>query len=151
MLSPDAPAEQIEKLRRGDVTPVRSLGELSNAALAFITLVTIDVVMKTAGFFRFYELIRRFPTADDTLADDRTIQRTCRAVDRAATYYFKRAWCLQRSATAVCLLRRRGVPAQLVIGAERMPFYSHAWVEVNGEVVNDHPEVQRQNTVLERC
>jgi hypothetical protein len=72
------------------------------------------------------------------------------AVDEACVWYFKRAPCLQRSAVATWLLRRYGIPASLVIGYRPMPFESHAWVEINGAIVNDRPQYQRFFTVLDR-
>jgi len=59
--------------------------------------------------------------------------------------------CLQRSAATACLLKRFGVSAQLVIGAQQMPFKAHAWVEVDGVVVNDKPYTSEIYTVLDRC
>jgi hypothetical protein len=38
-----------------------------------------------------------------------------------------------------------------VIGARKLPFGAHAWVEVGGEIINNHPIVQEQFAVLERC
>jgi hypothetical protein len=65
------------------------------------------------------------------------------AINTACVLYFKQVQCLQRSAALVCLLRQLGTPAQLVIGAQQLPFRAHAWVEVNGVVVNDStPSVQ---------
>lgn len=53
--------------------------------------------------------------------------------------------CLGRSLVLWFLLRRRGVDAELVIGAEaprggELP--AHAWVEVAGEPVNDALDVR---------
>jgi hypothetical protein len=62
----------------------------------------------------------------------------------------KRAACLQRSAVATWLLRRHGVPAELVIGYRPLPFESHAWVEVDGQVVNDLPQYKKVFKVLDR-
>ena len=76
--------------------------------------------------------------------------RVCRAVEEACIWYFKRAYCLQRSAVAAWMLRRRGVAAQLVIGFRPAPVDSHAWVEVNGSVVNDRPQYQKFFRVLDR-
>jgi hypothetical protein len=59
--------------------------------------------------------------------------------------------CLQRSAVMVFLLRSSGVNAKLVIGCQKLPFLMHAWVEVDGEVVDEKPRVQRIHQVLERC
>jgi hypothetical protein len=75
----------------------------------------------------------------------------CQAMDLASVLYFKRALCLQRSAATACLLRRCGWDAQMVIGAQLLPFQSHAWVEIEGCVVNDKPYITEIFQVLERC
>jgi hypothetical protein len=41
--------------------------------------------------------------------------------------------------------------AEMVIGAQLLPFQSHAWVEINGEVANDKPYITEIFEVLERC
>jgi hypothetical protein len=51
---------------------------------------------------------------------------------------------------ATWLLRRQGIAAELVIGYRPLPFESHAWVEVDGRVVNDRSQYQRAFTVLHR-
>ena len=72
------------------------------------------------------------------------------AVDEACVWYVKRAACLQRSFVATRLLRRYGFAAEMVIGCRPLPFESHAWVEVDGQVVNDRPQYQRAFIVLDR-
>jgi hypothetical protein len=72
------------------------------------------------------------------------------AVDEACVWYVKRAACLQRSVVATRLLRRYGFAAEMVIGCRPLPFESHAWVEVDGVVVNDLPQYRRAFTVLSR-
>jgi hypothetical protein len=74
----------------------------------------------------------------------------CWCVEEACVWYWKRSYCLQRSTVATWLLRRRGVPADLVIGFRPTPIDSHAWVEVNGVVVNDRPQYKKFYRVLER-
>jgi hypothetical protein len=49
---------------------------------------------------------------------------------------------LQHSAVVTCLLRRRGVAAEMILAAQEFPPKAHAWVEVAGEVVNDSPDVK---------
>jgi hypothetical protein len=73
------------------------------------------------------------------------------AMDLACVFYFKRVLCLQRSAATAVLLRRHGWKAEMVIGAQLFPFQSHAWVEIDGCVVNDKPYVAEVFQVLERC
>ena len=72
------------------------------------------------------------------------------AVDEACVWYVRRVLCLQRSAVAVWLLRRHGLPAHLVIGYRPIPFESHAWAELDGKVINDRPQYQNVFTVLDR-
>jgi hypothetical protein len=117
-------------------------------AHAWCALAAFDLVL-LAGFARAHERVRAYPV--------RLRRRhACRqeevvwAVDEACVWYLKQAPCLQRSAVATRLLRRHGVPAQLVIGYRALPFESHAWVEVDGQVVNDRPQYQKFFTVLER-
>jgi hypothetical protein len=72
-------------------------------------------------------------------------------MDYACVFYVKRVLCLQRSAATTILLRRYGWSAEMVIGAQILPFKSHAWCEIKGEVVNDKPYMKDIYQVLERC
>jgi len=74
-----------------------------------------------------------------------------RASDLAAVLYFKEVKCLQRYASVARLLRKHGFPAELVIGIQQVPFRAHAWVEMNGSVVNDKAYVSQMYSVIERC
>ncbi|HEX6098732.1 MAG TPA: lasso peptide biosynthesis B2 protein [Thermoanaerobaculia bacterium] len=121
------------------------------SAFAYAVLVVVDLLMKFGGFRRLHRFVQKFPVRRRTREDEQTAHRICGAVDRAASLYVKRAWCLQRSVVAVCLLRLAGYPAELVIGARRTPFYAHAWAEIGDRVVNDETGVQTYYGVLERC
>jgi hypothetical protein len=59
--------------------------------------------------------------------------------------------CLQRSAATTVLMRRHGLGAEMVIGAQMIPYAFHAWVEINHVVVNDRPYMLDIYQVLERC
>lgn len=72
------------------------------------------------------------------------------AINRAASFYYRRRWCLQRSAACAYLLRRQGFPVDLVFGVQVLPFIAHAWVECGGQVINDNPELTRSFAVLHR-
>jgi hypothetical protein len=74
----------------------------------------------------------------------------CEAVRSAAPLYWKPIRCLQRSIVTARLMRRRGILAEVVIGYRTAPFFSHAWVEVAGRVVNDSPVYRTKLQVLER-
>lgn len=74
----------------------------------------------------------------------------CRAIDAACIWFWKEISCLHRSAVTARLLKRHGVRAQMVIGAQSLPFEAHAWVEVDGRVVNDRPYVGQIYAELDR-
>ena len=74
----------------------------------------------------------------------------CDAVRSVTPFYWKPIRCLQRSIVTARLMRRRGIAAEVVIGYQAMPFFSHAWVEVGGRLANDSPSYQKRLQVLER-
>ena len=110
----------------------------------------MDLLVKQRGFPGLYRRLASWPVRADRRRVPSRIGEICSAVDRAAALYFKRAWCLQRSATATFLLRRAGFPAEMVIGVQSMPFAAHAWVELGGEVANDRPGIRETYRVIER-
>ena len=68
----------------------------------------------------------------------------CDAVQLATCFYWKPVLCLQRAVCTVRLLRRHGIFARLVIGYRPSPFFSHAWVEVDGRVVYGSAAYQKR-------
>jgi hypothetical protein len=133
--------------------PARSIGEFADTVKGWLLLVAIDLLVKLGGFDRFYRIIGAASVRGTAREADRPriIGSVCGSLDRAATCYFKRARCLQRSAASVWFLRRRGIPAELVIGVNKFPFYAHAWAEVGGTVVNDDPTVRERYQEISRC
>jgi hypothetical protein len=71
------------------------------------------------------------------------VEETARRVALAAAFYPARALCLEQSLALSVLLRRRGVAAELRIGAQALPFRAHAWVEVAGQAINERADVAR--------
>lgn len=57
------------------------------------------------------------------------------AVLDACVLYIKPVLCLQRAFVTARMLRRRGIPAELVIGYQSAPIRSHAWVTVHKQTV----------------
>jgi hypothetical protein len=117
---------------------------------AYWKLIYFDLYLARVNFAALHLRVRQFPLGRGILSGDITA-RVCAAVDMACIWYWKEVLCLQRSAATACLLRQCGVPAQMVIGAQQMPFKAHAWVEVEGRIVNDKPYVRDRYAVLERC
>jgi hypothetical protein len=117
---------------------------------AYSKLIHFDRYLARRDFSGLYHEVRAFPASQQMPPPDAT-ERICSAMDMACIWYWKQALCLQRSAATACLLKRYGVPAQMVIGARQIPFKAHAWVEVDGRVVNDKTYAAEIYAVLERC
>src|SRR5258706_15804030 len=77
-------------------------------------LLLFDLLSAT-GFASGHAFTRERQTAQRSPNPDVTA-RVCRAVGEACIWYFKRAYCLQRSSVTTWMLRRRGAAAQLVFG-----------------------------------
>lgn len=121
-----------------------------NTVAAFVGVAMINVVLRVGGFRALHYAVKRWPVSSST-ASPEAQQEVCNSVDRATNWYPSQAMCLQRSAITACLLRQYGVLAQFVIGCRKIPFKAHAWVEVEGHVINDKRQVQEFYSVLERC
>ena len=117
---------------------------------AWLLLLYLDVLAKIRGFSALQAKVQQEPHVSGSL-HGLSVAEVSSAVDVASVFYFKRVLCLQRSAATAILLRRHGWPADMVIGARMIPFASHAWVELAGNVVNDKPYVREMYQVLKRC
>jgi hypothetical protein len=117
---------------------------------AYVMLIYFDFYLARRDFAALYKAVGQYPVHRRTSRPD-AVERICSSVDMACIWYWKQALCLQRSAATTCLLRRHGVHAKMVIGAQHMPFKAHAWVEVDRRVVNDKPYTPEMYAVLDRC
>ena len=120
------------------------------AIAAFFALGTTDILLKLVSFSALYHTVKEWPV-NSKKANAETVDRVRAAILTAMTWYPKQAMCLQRSAVTTCVLRSAGVQAEMIIGCQRLPFLAHAWVEVDGKVINDKPQVQLTHTILDRC
>jgi len=117
---------------------------------AYLRLIQFDFYLARGDFQALYDKVRNHPIGGSPASPD-AAEKICSAMDMACIWYWKEALCLQRSAATACLLRRHGVRAEMVIGAQQIPFKSHAWVEADGRVVNDKPYMSEMYSVLDRC
>jgi hypothetical protein len=117
---------------------------------AYLRLIQFDVHLARGDFAALYDKIRNFPI-DQKPPSPNAVEQICSAVDMACIWYWKEVLCLQRSAATTCLLKQHGVSAQMVIGAQLIPFKAHAWVEVESCVVNDKAYTRELYSVLDRC
>lgn len=117
---------------------------------AYYKLVQFEVYLARDDFGALHHKVRTCSLARKSWSRE-DIAKICRAVDIACIWYWKQTFCLQRSAATTCLLKQHGIPAQMVIGGQQVPFRTHAWVEVDGQVVNDKPYMRERYAVLDLC
>lgn len=119
---------------------------------AVLVLAVMGIAMRVGGMAMLHRIVRNCPILGPASQERQPaiIRTWTAALDQAHTLYLSRTWCLQRAATLACLLRLSGVEGTVVIGVQTMPFYAHAWVEVNGAVVNDEPSLPIEYRVISR-
>jgi hypothetical protein len=101
--------------------------------------------LRLAGFRRWKAVLAWFVPGLSVLgrASGPAAADSARAIARlqqaAASHLFFRANCLEQSLTLWWLLRRRGIAAELRVGARKDAgrFEAHAWVEFEGAILND--------------
>ncbi|HET9714352.1 MAG TPA: lasso peptide biosynthesis B2 protein [Pyrinomonadaceae bacterium] len=146
--APSAPFDQSQEIDAEVDQPTRV--SKRETFTAFVGLFAFDLLVKFAGFEALIKKVESWPTAEPRKTDREICRRVRAIVDRAQMYYPKKAMCLQHSAVVTCLLRRRGVPAEMVLGARAFPPKAHAWAEVMNEVVSDSPVVKAKYKELRR-
>jgi hypothetical protein len=126
-----------------------SFGRIALAVRAMWGLCRYDLVVATSGFRGVHRKLQGLGCGRRSSRSDLevVVPRTVAAV---SSFYWKPVLCLQRSVVGAVLLRHYGIEAQVVIGCRAVPFACHAWVEVDGRVVNDSSGYQRKLRVLER-
>ena len=117
---------------------------------AYLELIRLEYALARKDFSSIYNHVHTTPVCVHARSTIRA-EQVCRAIEVAAALYFKQALCLQRSAATACLLKKHGFSGELVIGVQHLPFIAHAWVELDGSVVNDKPYMPQIYSVLTRC
>jgi hypothetical protein len=110
---------------------------------ALYELVRYELVVALFDSGRILSQLQRQPVSTQSTSTEleQTISDT---VLLATCFYWKPVLCLQRAVCTVRLLRRHGINARLVIGYRPSPFFSHAWVEVDGRVVYGSAAYQKR-------
>ncbi len=138
----------LEKWRRFRNRPSKDRTLILQAAV-FLPLT--HVALRMIGFRRWKELIenvllasspsRNIPASFVREASGRAV----RAVRSVEVHGPVRSSCLERSLTLWWLLRREGIAGELHVGARKQSnhFEAHAWVELDGQVLNDDDDVHQ--------
>jgi len=114
-------------------------------------LLAYDAICACCSFETIYTMVSRWKVASNEGNAQDELDHVCAAVNYACIWYPKHALCLQRAFVTTYLLRKHGLEARMVLGAQKIPFQAHAWVEVNGRAVNERSDVQATYSVWDRC
>lgn len=116
-----------------------TLAVLRAAAL----LILARFALLTLGFHRTATIVSRFSRPGTSRLDpDHAQVRECNyVVSMAAALVPARILCLERSLILYHELKRKGMPAALCLGVRAQPFGAHAWVILDGNPINEVPEV----------
>jgi Transglutaminase-like superfamily len=117
---------------------------------AWVYLLLFEFAMRSQDMRTLHRSVRDCSVGPRKSDGGPSSEVLCRAMDYACVLYFKQVLCLQRSSATTLLLRRHGWDAMMVIGVQIIPFKAHAWVEIDGTVVNDKPYIPEIYRVLER-
>jgi len=118
---------------------------------ALFALFAYDVVCRSCSFEAIYVMVKHWSISHKNGDEQNAVDRVCNAVNYACIWYPKQVLCLQRSFVTTYLLRKHNVDAHMVLGAQKLPFKAHAWVEVDGRAVNERSNVQATYAVWDRC
>jgi hypothetical protein len=109
---------------------------------ALLRLAAVELRLRREGFRRMVERAP-MPVTTPSARDDAHARagRYAGLLERASRVPFLRGRCLQRSLALHLWLRGEGLASDLRIGVRKDggALRAHAWVELGGQVVNDHP------------
>jgi hypothetical protein len=115
-----------------------------------IMIALLKLSLRVRGYKRTIEWMRRrvenVPVRTDV--DPTVVKAAEWWVAMAAAFYPGRAQCLERSLVLYYVLRRQGVPVKYCHGVQPSPLTAHAWIEYQGDVINDVPERVREFSKL---
>jgi len=131
----------------------------SDRALVIRAMFLLPIVaasLKTVGLRRTQSWLTRnslgpmVPPTEQTRAN---VRRAAQMVAAACRQLPPRSGCLPRTIVLWSLLRHRGIDSDVRIGVRadtEAEFQAHAWLEWNGEVINDAGDVARQYLPFDR-
>ena len=102
-------------------------------------LPAVSVGLRLVGLRRMIALGEALAAASRRRGEGepRDVARTAWLVEIAGRFCLPRPTCLAKALVVFSLLRRRGLPAELVIGVSKTqgPLEGHAWVELGGAAI----------------
>jgi hypothetical protein len=148
-------------MRTSNLNKLRRLSS-NDRRLLFESVVLLPLIHAGLSLMGYHRLRARleklFPlkTVDPSTSDPTIVQRAweiTRVISIAAQYGIYRASCLRRALLLWGLLRREGIESRLCFGVRVFEgrLEAHAWVDYNGNAINDSTHVSEQYQVLQEA
>ncbi len=123
-----------------------------------VLLPLIALGLRLLGFRRLQVALAKLTPNHEPAFDGRSestrgvVQVVVRMAAAASREGLTHGNCLEQSLALWWLLRRRDIPAQLRIGVQKQgsQFRAHAWVEVDGAVLNDRDDAHQEYAAFAR-
>jgi hypothetical protein len=118
-------------------------------AEAWLTVAWVDMAVRWLPYRLWRPWLRVVPPTGRASAHD--LKTLADWVEIGASHYPRPVSCLPRALALRAMLSRRGLSASVRIGAGRQgeTVLAHAWVEHDGQVLNDAPDVRERYIPLE--
>jgi hypothetical protein len=124
---------------------------------AIILLPFIHIALVLLGYSRLQEMLVRIagllPKSESRSGAEnlRQAREISGIVSIAAQHGMFKATCLRRSILVWWLLLRKGIPSRICFGVSMLNqrLEAHAWVELEGIIINDSADVRDRYCVLE--
>jgi hypothetical protein len=128
--------------------------ERSLLVQAFILLPLVAFSLQLWGMQRTQKALSQFSSQAISMSSEALltqVQKTARIVGMATQYSQLWTNCLKKSLVLWFLLHRQGIVSELRIGVRRESgeFQAHAWVEYQGIILNDTPNVRSSYAMFE--
>lgn len=126
---------------------------IKNIAEAFLQLAKVHRSLKAHGMQQVVESVKRSEkkfsqTSELFIPQEEEIRTLACAIDAASILYPKKTLCLAWATTYTLLALKKRWKCNLMIGVQTTPFYAHAWADLDGKVVHDHPVVAQSLSII---
>lgn len=109
---------------------------------SWLMLRRVSADLANGKFGDVLEMLRQIRQERRSLEVDLTrAKQLSKAVAVSSQMLKRRANCLETAITLSMLCLKRGLDAHFIIGIQKYDFLSHAWVEMDGEVIHDMPNL----------
>jgi len=114
--------------------------------MCVIIIAAIKLALRSFGLGRTLRMVKRIRPhcGPVVLSHKPTVDAITRRVATVSAYWPTRALCLEQSLTLYLLLGLSHIPAALCFGVRPYGFVAHAWVEWNGEPIEEKSDYIRQ-------